>query len=448
MILTGDLTVYLLAVIPLLLFLYYLKNNPERSRLPPGPTPLPIIGNLHQVKVKDMLTSLKEMSEKYGPVFTLHFGPRRAVVLWGYDAVKEALVDQAEEFSGRGALPSFQPVMEDFGPIFSNGNRWKELRRFSTLTLRSFGMGKRSIEERVQEEAWHLIEELKKMKELPFDPTLHLSNAVSNVTCSVIFGKRFEYQDKEFLDLLKMIQNVAAFISSLPGQLYAIFPSVMKYLPGQHQQISPTLSALEKFVERRVKLNQETIDPNNPRDFIDCFLTKMEKEKENPSTEYFMKNLVITVLSLFMAGTETVSTTLRHGLLLILKYPELQEKILVEIDSVIGRDRLPSTEDRSKMPYTDAVIHEIQRFCDIVPLGLPHMVTQDTKFRGFMLRKGTEVYPILSSVLRDPTQFSNPDKFYPGHFLDEKGRFKKNDAFMPFSAGAKGLLTKYQRDAQ
>lgn len=52
---------------------------------------------------------------------------------------------------------------------------------------------------------------------------------------------------------------------------------------------------------------------------------------------------------------------------------------------MVGRERLPSVEDRAAMPYTDAVIHEVQRFADVIPMSLPHRVTRDTNFRGFTI---------------------------------------------------------------
>ncbi|XP_040486566.1 cytochrome P450 2A13-like [Ursus maritimus] len=225
------------------------------------------------------------------------------------------------------------------------------------------------------------------------------------------------------------------FTATSMGQLYEMFHSVMKHLPGPQQQAFKELQGLEDFIAKKVEQNQRTLDPNSPRDFIDSFLIRMQEEQSNPNTEFFLKNLVLTTLNLFFAGTETVSTTLRYGFLLLMKHPDVEAKVHEEIDQVIGKNRQPKFEDRAKMPYTEAVIHEIQRFGDIIPMGPAHRVTKDTRFREFLLPKGTEVFPMLGSVLRDPKFFSNPRDFHPQHFLDENGQFKKSDAFVPFSIG-------------
>ncbi|XP_026548431.1 cytochrome P450 2D26-like, partial [Notechis scutatus] len=111
----------------------------------------------------------------------------------------------------------------------------------------------------------------------------------------------------------------------------------------------------------------------------------------------------------------------------------LPGKVQEEIAKEIG-DREPRTDFRAKMPYTDAVIHEVQRFADVVPTNMPHATTMDVTFKGFFIPKGMYILPLLTSVLRDESQWEKPHEFYPEHFLDSKGKFVKRDAFMPFSA--------------
>uniref|UniRef100_A0A8C8ZCP8 Cytochrome P450 n=1 Tax=Prolemur simus TaxID=1328070 RepID=A0A8C8ZCP8_PROSS len=418
-----------------LLLLFLWRQSSGREKLPPGPTPLPIIGNILQMDVKNMKKSFSNFSKVYGPVFTVYFGMKPMVVLHGYEAVKEALIDHGEVFSGRGYFPVSERTSKGLGIIFSNGNRWKEIRRFALMTLRNFGMGKRSIEERIQEEARCLVEELRKTKASSCDPTFILGCAPCNVICSIIFQSRFDYKDQDFLTLMERFNKNFKILSSVWIQLCNNFPVLLDYFPGIHNKLFENIALTKSYILEKTKEHQESLDINNPRDFIDCFLIKMEQEKHNSQSEFTMENLVSTVSDLFVAGTETTSTTLRYGLLLLLKHPEVTAKVQEEIDRVIGRHRNPCIQDKSHMPYTDAVVHEIQRYIDLVPNNVPRAVTRDIKFRNYLIPKGTAILTSLTSVLHDGKEFPNPEKFDPGHFLDESGNFKKSNFFMPFSTG-------------
>uniref|UniRef100_A0A8D1DJ54 unspecific monooxygenase n=1 Tax=Sus scrofa TaxID=9823 RepID=A0A8D1DJ54_PIG len=214
-----------------------------------------------------------------------------------------------------------------------------------------------------------------------------------------------------------------------------IFPALIDYLPGSHNKVFKNFAYVKSYILEKVKEHQASLDVNDPRDFIDCFLIKMEQEKHNHQMVFTLENLIATAVDLFRAGTETTSTTLRYGLLLLLKHPDVTAKVQKEIDSVIERHRSPCMQDRIHMPYTDAVVHEIQRYIDLVPISVPHTVTRDIKFRNYLIPKGTTVLTSLTSLLHDVQEFPNPEVFDPGHFLDESGNFKKSDYFMPFSTG-------------
>ncbi|XP_039105493.1 cytochrome P450 2B11-like [Hyaena hyaena] len=428
------------AVLMGLLLLLARAHPKAHGRLPPGPHPLPFLGNILQMDRRGLLKSFLQLREKYGDVFMVYLGPKPVVMLCGTEAIREALVDQAEVFAGRGTISSVERVFQGYGVIFANGERWKLLRRFSLSTMRNFGMGKRSIEERIQEESQCLVEELRKTQGAFRDPTIFFHSMTANIICSIVFGKRFSYKDPKFQRLLDLFYQTFTLISSFSSQMFELFHSFLKYFPGTHRQIYKNAQEIISFIEDAVEKHRQTLDPSNPQDFIDAFLIRLDKEKSDPNSEFHHQNLICTVLSLFFAGTETTSTTLRYGFLLMLKYPHITERVHKEIDQVIGPHRLPCLDDRAKMPYTDAVIHEIQRFSDLLPIGLVHMVTKDTHFRGYFLPKGTEVFPILHSALNDPHYFEKPETFNPDHFLDASGALKKNEAFIPFSMGKRICL--------
>ncbi|XP_060128267.1 cytochrome P450 2K6-like isoform X2 [Zootoca vivipara] len=414
--------------------------NKSSQNLPPGPRPLPLIGNLHIMDLKRPYRTMLKLSKQYGSVFSMQMGPRKTVVLTGYETVKEALVNQADAFADRPIVPMFQELSQGFGVTLSNGGNWKVMRRFALSTLRDYGMGKRTIEDRIVEECSVLIKKFESYEGNPFETTTIMNAAVANIIVAILLDKRFDYEDPTFIRLLKLINENIRLFGSSSVTLYNMFPA-LGFLLGAHKTVLRNRDELFAFINATFIKHLRDLDENDQRSFIDSFLIQQQEEKKKNRTNAFFHNgnLTVIVANLFAAGMETISTTLRWGLLLMMKYPEIQIKVQEEIEKVVGSSQ-PRIEHRTKMPYTDAVVHEIQRFANVNPTNLPHATATDVTLNGYFIPKGTFIIPLLSSVLHDESQWEKPHKFYPEHFLNSEGKFVKRDAFMPFSAGRRACL--------
>ncbi|XP_028577795.2 cytochrome P450 2K6-like isoform X1 [Podarcis muralis] len=417
------------------------------QNFPPGPRPLPLIGNLHIMDLQRPYRTMLKLSKQYGPVFSIQMGPRKTVVLTGYETVKEALVNHADAFADRPIVPMFQELAQGLGVTLSNGENWKVMRRFALSTLRDYGMGKRTIEDRIVEECSVLIKKFESYEGNPFETTSIMNAAVANIIVALLLDKRFDYEDSTYIRLLKLINENIRLFGSPSVTLYNMFPA-LGFLLGARKTVIQNRDELFAFINATFIKHLRDLDENDQRSFIDTFLIRQQEfilfasqeEKKNKTNAYFHnRNLIVIVANLFAAGMETISTTLRWGLLLMMKYPEIQIKVQEEIAKVVGSSQ-PRIEHRRKMPYTDAVVHEIQRFANVNPTNLPHATTTDVTLNGYFIPKGTFIIPLLSSVLHDESQWEKPHKFYPEHFLNSDGKFIKRDAFMPFSAGRRACI--------
>lgn len=125
----------------------------------------------------------------------------------------------------------------------------------------------------------------------------------------------------------------------------------------------------------------------------------------------------------------------RYVGLIVWSSVHLKERVHREIDSVLANGRMPTLEDKQKMPYVEAVLHEVLRFCNIVPLGIFRATSQDANVNGYTIPKGTMVITNLYSVHFDEKYWSDPGVFSPQRFLDANGDFVRREAFLPFSLG-------------
>nr|XP_051690058.1 cytochrome P450 2D17 isoform X3 [Oryctolagus cuniculus] len=444
--LTGDALTALAVAVAIFLLLVDLMHRRQRwaTRYPPGPMALPGLGNLLQVDFRDLTNCFYKLQGRFGNVFSLQLAWTPAVVLNGLAAVREALVTCGEDTADRPHMATLEHL--GYGPhsqgvVFARyGPAWREQRRFSVSTLRNFGLGKKSLEQWVTEEAACLCAAFADHAGRPFSPSALLNKAVCNVIASLTQGRRFEYDDPRLIKLLDLTKTTLQESAGSMQQVLNVVPMLLR-VPGLihkfFREQKKLMAEMDKLVAEH-RMTWDTAQP--PRDLTDAYLAEVEKAKGNPDSSFNDENLRLVVADLFTAGMVTTSATLVWALLLMILHPEVQRRVQQEIDEVIGPARRPEMGDQARMPYTTAVLHEVQRFADIAPLGAPHMTSRDTEVQGFLIPKGTMLFTNLSSVLKDEAVWEKPFRFHPGHFLDAQGRFMKQEAFMPFSAGRRACL--------
>ncbi|KAG2461695.1 cytochrome P450 2J2-like [Polypterus senegalus] len=429
----------LIFIVVLLLVSDYLKNR-DGKNFPPSPIWVPFVGDLLSMTSDQPHQYLAKLTEKYGDIYSLRLGGSKTVIVNGYKLAREALLTQGYALTGRPQPAIYDRIYKKPGMALSNGYTWKEHKRFVLTTLRNFGVGKKSLESIIMEEAKFFVEAFEEERGQPFNPHYMINNAVSNIICSIVLGHRFEYSDSHYREIQHLMNKGVFLEGSWWAWAYNAFPRLMRYLPGDHNKLFSSYGKVQDFLREEIRNHKKDLDPTSPRDFIDAYLKEMEKRKNDPAAEFNDDALCSDTFDLFVAGSETTATAIRWALLFMAQNPHIQEKVQAEIDSVLGQTHLPSIEDKINMPYTEAVVHEIQRVGDIVPVNLVKMTMEDMTIGGYLIPKDTAVLINLSSVLHDKNEWETPDTFNPGHFLTPDGKFRRKEAFMPFSAGKRPCL--------
>ncbi|XP_073488509.1 cytochrome P450 2C29-like [Aquarana catesbeiana] len=428
---SAILTLLVTVLITLHFILSWWRQHRQYKSLPPGPTPLPFLGNPKYMDLRKADRNFTLLSQKYGSMFTIWKLTEPVVVLCGYETVRDALLNHAEEFSARPFIPTLHIPNKGYS---ISGQRWRPLRRFTISYLRNFGMGKKTMESRVLEEAAYLTQAAAETEGKPFNPLQIMASAVGNIISSVLFGEHFDYKDPKLHDLMSHTSRHIKNVTSPLHMLCNIFPFLLK-VPVISKIAFKENSYLYNFVLDYIKEHKRTLKPEAPRDLIDYFLLKMKEVEHEKDPDFCEDSLMSVMVGLLAAGSETTASTLKFCLVFLAHYPDVQAKVQQEIDEVTQSLHLPGIENRPQLAYTNAVIHEIQRVLDLAPIALFHAVTKDIEFRGYTIPKDTIIIPFLTSVLNDPSQWETPEQFNPGHFLDEQGQFRNRVAFMPFSAG-------------
>ncbi|XP_076441007.1 uncharacterized protein LOC143280261 [Babylonia areolata] len=429
-----------------LLCLLWWKSTRRPPGLPPGPgLALPLLGHLHLMP-KDPRAQFLTWRRQYGDVFSLYMGSKMVVVLASYSAIREALVTFADVFSDRPHTFMSDHIFNNKGIVFTSGHQWKEQRKTGLEILRAMGMGKNMLAEKIQEEITHYIQAIKDHQGAPVNLAQMTQVSISNNICSILFGKRFHYDDPEFISYLKIFDEN---FKLLVGTAILNFIPSLRYIPGdlfKGKEAQTNIGRLHSFIDNLVADHRKTLDEEVDKvedpDFIYSYLDKIKEQNVIGNVESTLndENLQKGVSTLFAAGTETTSSGLQWAMLFFLHNPHVQDKCFKEISDVIGLHRLPAMRDRPKMIYVEATICEVLRKGDVVPLAGMHAAAYDVRFRDYVIPKGTTIIPNLSCVLQDPEIWGDPENFRPERFIDPDEKLIKLEEFIPFGAGRRMCL--------
>ncbi|XP_048830355.1 cytochrome P450 1B1-like [Brienomyrus brachyistius] len=440
------------ALVASFVFLFCLEaclwvRNFRRKRRLPGPFAWPVVGNAMQLGQMPHIT-FSRLAKKYGNVYQIRLGCNDIVVLNGDAAIRQALIQHSKEFAGRPNFVSFQMVSGGKSITFSNySNQWKMHRRIAQSTIRAFSSAnsqtKKAFEQHIVAEALDLVQVFQKLSADGghFTPAQELTVAAANVICALCFGKRYGHEETEFRTLLGRVDKFGETVGA--GSLVDLMPWLQSF-PNPVRSGFLSFKKLNNefftFVKDKVIQHRETYDPEVTRDMSDAIIRVIDKSRSD--TGLIEAYAEATVTDLIGAGLDTVSTALNWMLLLLVKYPEIQTTLQQQIDKVVGRDRLPSTEDKKNLPYLEAFIYETMRYTSFVPVTIPHSTTSDVTIEGLHIPKDTVVFINQWSVNHDPEKWKDPEVFDPSRFVDENGVINKDltSSVMIFSIGKRRCI--------
>ncbi|NXP44737.1 CP1A5 protein, partial [Heliornis fulica] len=411
------------------------QRVPKGLKSPPGPRGYPILGNMLELR-KDTHLALTKLSQKYGDVMEVRIGTQPVLVLSGLETIRQALVKQGEEFMGRPDLYSFRHVADGQSLAFSpdSGEVWKARRKLAQNALKTFSIAPSPtssstclLEEHVSKEASYLVTKFLQVMEekKSFDPYRYLVVSVANVICAICFGKRYDHNDQELLNIVNVPEE---FSDATAAGNPADFIPLLQYLPSRTMRLFKDFNLrFLRFLHRNVQEHYETYDKNNIRDITDSLIEQCQEKKveANTATQIPREKIVNLVNDLFGAGFDSITTGLSWSLMYLVTYPDIQKKIQKELDQTIGWERSPRLSDRGSLPYTEAFILEMFRHSSFLPFTIPHRqvlsTTKDTVLNGFFIPKDRCVFVNQWQVNHDEKLWKDPLAFRPERFLNAEG---------------------------
>ncbi|KAL3655319.1 hypothetical protein CASFOL_001105 [Castilleja foliolosa] len=441
------LTVIVLIALPILLTLYFHKHRTTkpspRTRHPPGPLGLPLIGNLHQFDSQNPHTYLHRLSKQYGPLMSIKLGFRKVVVISSAHIIKEILKSHDAVFSGRPTLTglhrlSYNAMDVAFSPY---NDFWRELRKLLTLHVFSHKQAQSFCPVREQEVS-RMIQKIAEDASTSASRVTNLSEMMKmltgNIICRVALGKSIGYEGVEYKRFFELFKDVQ-------GMLTGLF--VSDYFPGLGwiDKISGMSARLEKIFKELDEFYEEVIEEhldysNRPKSMDGDILDVMLGVRRDGSStiDLTMDHVKALLMNIIVGGTDAIAAVVVWAMTALLKYPNIMKKVQSEIRQLGKKDLICET-DIPNLPYLRAIVKETFRLYPPAPLLGPRETMAKCTINGYEIEPKTTVYFSAWAIGRDPEFWEQPDEFLPDRFLDSDVDIRgQHPILIPFGVGRRG----------
>ncbi|KAI6714582.1 hypothetical protein JHW43_002846 [Diplocarpon mali] len=422
----------LLLLIPISL---YLSDLYAWYYLPPGPFPLPFVGNTLSIPRDKFWVTLEEWSKVYGPMWTLWLGRNPQIIISDPAIAADLMTRRGSKYSSRPRSIVFGEILSEGSStaFMPYGHSWSTSRKLLHNSMKTSVLP--VYKPRQEAESMTLLAGV-------------LANANSwsqgidrfaaSVVFSLAYGRRIDSLDSKVLQTRKRLFAIASSCLAPGAYLVESLPFLL-HLPD----------FLSKWKDYPRRMGQETADfdasllDSVKKDLQDgsrevpASLTKNmlgQQEKGEAGTETLSKRQFAALPAfLYGAGFDTTASTIHSAILALLVHPDVQRAAQAEIDAVVGRDRTPKFEDQAKLPYIDALIKETLRWRPAAVFGVPHTMTEDDVYNGYRFKKGTTFWATAWGINQNEEYFPSPRKFAPERFLvPSDPRYDSKMAVKPF----------------
>ncbi|GAB6020242.1 hypothetical protein CHUAL_002960 [Chamberlinius hualienensis] len=412
-------------------------------QFPPGPWGLPVVGYIPWIG-KDPAKTFIKISKKYGNIFSVSLGGKAFVVLNDWQAIKMSIMDQPQTFLGRITNVTTNVATERKDVAFSDGPIWRVHRNLVVQCMKSAGIGKSAMEINVKSALHDLIEQLESSNNIPIEMSSLFFMPLMKVVWKLVANKNVKDANKEISsfndDINCMFQQMG------PDNLYDIFPW-LRFIPpndSRYKRFVKSTQKIKTYLTSIIKSHENKWIEGEENDFIDFYLSYMKREQAagNSKPPYNSDYCMYSAFDMFLAAIETTSATMLWTFLFLLRNPEVLKKARKEMDSVVGRERLPCLDDYSRLPYMKALIMEVHRVATVGPLSVPHVCTRETRIGDIKIPKNAACLQNIYAVHHDPNLWMEPSKFEPERFINEKNEATWPPYLIPFSVGPRQCIGK------